>query len=162
MLHGTVYKSWIRLQKSSEKANDELQGNFILLVIWFKIQSFTSCTYNYALCNLIPALRLGSYPAPHNKEKSPRTPDPLSHVQWGSGQRKNLVTLKVETGNENWILMACDIDGMWHWWHVTLTACASFSFSRSHQQLTLETRNKTQQVARSSKNSAETQEVNKS
>ena len=112
MLHGTVYKSWIRPQKSSEKANDELQGNFILLVIWFKIQSFTSCTYNYALCNLIPALRLGSYPAPHNKEKSPRTPDPLSHVQWGSGQRKNLVTLKVETRNENWILMACDIDGM--------------------------------------------------
>ena len=37
MLHGTVYKSWIRPQKSLEKAENELQGEFFLLVIWFKI-----------------------------------------------------------------------------------------------------------------------------
>ena len=39
-----VYKNWIRLQKFLEKAENELLGEFFLLVVWFKIQSLTSCT----------------------------------------------------------------------------------------------------------------------
>ena len=68
MLHGTVYKSLIRPQKSREKAENELRDKFFLLVIWFKIRLLTSCTYNYAFCNLIRSLRSGSYPAPCDKK----------------------------------------------------------------------------------------------
>ena len=39
-----------------------------------------SCTYNYALSNLIRALMIGELPLPMRQEMSFRTPDPLSRT----------------------------------------------------------------------------------
>ena len=37
-----------KVAKFLGKAENELRGKFFLPPIWFKIQSLTSCTYNYA------------------------------------------------------------------------------------------------------------------
>ena len=115
-LHGIGFQKFENTAKSLNTA----VGQVYSPSSQFKIRSLTSCTYNYAFCNQIQALKLESYTAPCDKKSHVKHQTLfLSHVR-GSGHKTTLpVARKFVKDNLNIIqlmLVLCC-----HWLYVLLS-----------------------------------------